>query len=289
MKASEREAGIIMIKILVDSSSDYSLEEVREKNITLIPISITIGDQIYTDGINLDRNQFYEILETTGAFPKTSQPSPQAFLEAFQDAKKQGDELICILLSSALSGTFQSACLAKSIVDYDKIYLIDSLCATYNIKILADYACRLCGEGIPAPAIAEKIETLKTKVKVTAALDTLEYLKRGGRISKTAAAIGNIANIKPVITVNEEGGISIVGKCVGRNKAIHAVINHLKSETLNPDFPVYAIYSYGTTNCEKLEDKLKADGYMIDKRLQIGPTIGTHVGPEAFGIIYVLL
>ena len=121
-----------MIRILVDSASDYTVAETKRKNLELVPISFVIGEQTYTDGYDLSRDGFYELLRESGNFPTTSQPSPQSFLEIFADVKEKGDELICILLSSALSGTYQSAVLAKNMVEYDSIYLIDSLSATYT-------------------------------------------------------------------------------------------------------------------------------------------------------------
>lgn len=276
-----------MIRILVDAAADYQTEELKEKNIDLIPLKVTIGDTTYLDGVDLDRNDFYRILEQSGTFPKTSQPSPQEFLDIFETVKENGDELICILLSSELSGTFQSAVLAKDMADYDKIYLVDSLSATYTIKVMADYACRLRSEGIGAARIAQKVDALKSRVKVLAALDTLEYLSRGGRLSRTAAAIGDMANIKPIVTITTEGKVSILGKCLGKNKAICAIKKHLQEMELDDSFPVYSIYSYGTDNCAKFEEKLEQEGCRISKRLQIGPTIGSHIGPEAFGIIFV--
>lgn len=276
-----------MIRILVDAAADYQTEELKEKNIDLIPLKVTIGDTTYLDGVDLDRNDFYRILEQSGTFPKTSQPSPQEFLDIFETVKENGDELICILLSSELSGTFQSAVLAKDMADYDKIYLVDSLSATYTIKVMADYACRLRSEGIGAARIAQKVDALKSRVKVLAALDTLEYLSRGGRLSRTAAAIGDIANIKPIVTLTAEGKVGILGKCLGKNKAICAIKKHLQEMELDDSFPVYSIYSYGTDNCAKFEEKLEQEGCRISKRLQIGPTIGSHIGPEAFGIIFV--
>lgn len=276
-----------MIRILVDAAADYQTEELKEKNIDLIPLKVTIGDTTYLDGVDLDRNDFYRILEQSGTFPKTSQPSPQEFLDIFETVKENGDELICILLSSELSGTFQSAVLAKDMADYDKIYLVDSLSATYTIKVMADYACRLRSEGISAAGIAQKVDALKSRVKVLAALDTLEYLSRGGRLSRTAAAIGDIANIKPIVTLTAEGKVGILGKCLGKNKAICAIKKHLQEMELDDSFPVYSIYSYGTDNCAKFEEKLEQEGCRISKRLQIGPTIGSHIGPEAFGIIFV--
>lgn len=276
-----------MIRILVDAAADYQTEELKEKNIDLIPLKVTIGDTTYLDGVDLDRNDFYRILEQSGTFPKTSQPSPQEFLDIFETVKENGDELICILLSSELSGTFQSAVLAKDMADYDKIYLVDSLSATYTIKVMADYACRLRSEGIGAARIAQKVDALKSRVKVLAALDTLEYLSRGGRLSRTAAAIGDMANIKPIVTLTAEGKVGILGKCLGKNKAICAIKKHLQEMELDDSFPVYSIYSYGTDNCAKFEEKLEQEGCRISKRLQIGPTIGSHIGPEAFGIIFV--
>ena len=276
-----------MVRILVDSSSDIEIDEIRQKGYLFVPVTITIGENSYVDGVDLERNAFFEMLTQGCDFPKTAQPSPQAFLEHFQKVKEAGDELVCILLSSELSGTCQSAQLAKSIADYDGIYIVDSLTATYNIKVLADYAAALAGQGLSGADIAGRLEALKSRVKVIAALNTLEYLQKGGRLSKTAAVIGEMANIKPVITVTEEGKIGVLGKCIGKNKAISFIEKHLEALRIDPAFPVYSIFSYGTQNCELFEEKLAASGISITERLQIGATIGTHIGPEAFGLIYV--
>jgi len=276
-----------MIRLLVDSSSDYTMEEIKSKNIYYVPISITLDDNSYEDGIDLTPDAFYELLTASKDFPKTAQPSPKSFTDIFKEAKKQGDEVICILLSSALSGTCQSAHLAKEMTDYNGIYIIDSLTATLMIKVLGDYALQLIAQGLPASEIVEKIEAVKGKVKVVAALDTLEYLSRGGRLNRTAAVIGELANLKPIIQVSEEGAVSVIGKCLGRNKAMLFLMKTLASKKLRPDFPLYSVYTYGTENCEKLEDKLNTEGYQYNARCQVGPTIGAHIGPGAFGIIYV--
>lgn len=276
-----------MIRILVDSSSDYSVEEIRQKGLDLVPISITIGEKSYVDGYDMGRDEFYEILQRSDDFPKTSQPSPQAFLDIFEDASANGDDLICIILSSELSGTYQTAVLAKSMVDYDRIHLIDSRSATYTIKIMADYALKLRDEGLSAEEIVSRIEHLKSRVKVLAALNTLEFLGRGGRISKAAAAIGDLANIKPIITLTVEGAIGILGKCLGKNKAILSIIRHMNELKPDPLFPIYTIFSYGPENCAAFEEKLHKEGFRTDGRLQIGSTIGTHIGPGAFGVVFV--
>lgn len=276
-----------MIRIIVDSSSDYRSEELKEKNIELVPLTVMFGGKTYIEGQNLTRDGFYEMLSGTEDFPTTSQPSPESFLEIFNDAKEKGDDIICILLSSALSGTCQSALLAKNIADYDNIHIIDSLTATHMIRVMADYACELRANGTPVSEIVDKIEAIKSRVKVIAALDTLEYLKRGGRISSATAAIGGIANIKPLITVTEDGKVETIAKAIGKNKATSSIIKLLQAEDLNPDFPVYSLYTYGTENCEKLEKKLTDLEYDIKDCLQVGTVIGTHIGPGAFGVVFV--
>lgn len=277
-----------MIKILVDSSSDYSMEEIKQKGMEFVPLHITFGETTYADNVGLERNDFYRMLTESADFPKTSQPSPQDFLEIFEKAKENGDELICILISSSLSGTCQSATLAKSMADYDKIHIIDSLTATIAIKIMADYGLKLIEEGLSAEEIVARIENMKSRVKIAAGLDTLEYLRRGGRIGRAAAMVGELANLKPLISVGTDGAIDTIGKCLGKNKAVSQIIRFLETSKLDPEFPMYSVYTLGTANTEKLEQKLAASGYQVQAMHQIGATIGTHVGPGVFGVIYVI-
>lgn len=276
-----------MIRILVDSSSDYTMEEINNNGFHFVPLNVSIGDNYYRDGIELKPDDFYELLINTGDFPKTSQPSPQDFADIFEDVKAKGDEIICILLSSALSGTCQSAHLAKDMVDYEGIYIIDSLAATVMIKFMGDYAAKLISEGLCASDIVKKIEAMKGKIKVAAALDTLEYLHKGGRLSKASATIGELANLKPIITVSQEGKVAVIGKCLGKNKALNYIVKYLEDNERNIDFPLYTLYSYGVENTEKLEERLTKEGYSFDKRVQLGSTIGAHIGPGAFAILYV--
>lgn len=276
-----------MIRLLVDTAADYTLKELEEKNISLVPLTVMIGENSYLDTIELERNDLYKMLESGTDFPKTSQPSPQMFVELFEDAKNKGDEIICILISSSLSGTCQSAHLAKTMVDYDNIYIIDSLSATHAIRIMADYALKLIDEGLTASEITKRVEEMKSRVKILAAVDTLDYLCRGGRLSKTAAAIGTLANLKPLLTVSTEGKVEVIGKCIGRVKALNQLIKLLQEKKIDTDFPLYTLYAYGTESTEKLEKKLESENYSVTDRLQIGSTIGAHVGPGATGIIFV--
>ena len=275
-----------MIRILVDTSSDYTVEEIKAKGMELAPLHITIGEADYRDGYDLSKDKFYELLTTNEEVPKTSQPTPQDFVDIFEEVQEKGDELICILLSSRLSGTFQSATLAKSIVDYENIHLVDSLGATHMIRIMADYAQELIAEGKKVAEITAALEEMRSKIKVLAVVDTLEYLCKGGRVSRTTAAIGEMAKVKPMITV-ADGEVAVIGKSLGKNKAIGNLLKALEECEVDERFPIYSVSTLGTENCEAFETRLTAAGYQFKERVQIGATIGTHIGPGVFGMIFV--
>lgn len=276
-----------MIRIIIDSSADYLKEEIDKKQMILASLNISLDDKIYLDGVDISRDQLYEWLMESNGFPKTSQPSPEVFLKHFREAKEAGDDVICILLSSSLSGTCQSAHLAKSMADYDNIYIVDSLSATHLIRFLGNKACSMRDAGASAKEIVETLEELKSRTKVIAAVDTLEYLCRGGRVSKAAATIGNLANLKPIITVNPEGEVAVIAKCVGKNKSMSYILNAMQEYEIDEDYPIYSIYSYGIENCISLEAKVVNAGYILHSRKQVGATIGCHVGPGAFGVLFV--
>ena len=276
-----------MIRILIDSSADYTAEEAKQNNLELVSINITMGGKNYLDGVDLTRDEFYELLTSSEEFPMTAQPSPQDFLDIFEDAKEKGDQLIYLSLSSGLSGTFQSATLAKSMAEYDDIYLVDTLSATRAIRLMAEYACKLREEGNDAATIAEKLEDFKSRVVIYSALDTLEYLHKGGRLSKAAAAVGELANLKPIIHVTKEGKMAVPAKALGRNKALSTLVKLVTEKEIDTTFPIYSLYAVGEENTEKLEQKLGKEGVRVTKRLQVGSTIGCHIGPGAYGVIFV--
>ena len=276
-----------MIRILIDSGSEYLPKEAQAKGIEVLPIVTNVGGNDYRDGFDLGRDEFFELLEETGQFPTTSQITPHVFATKFKEALDAGDEVIAIILSSALSGTYQNACMAQAMVGNEGIYVIDSLTATYPISIMADYAAKLRDEGMPAAQIVEAIEELKGSAKVIAMVDTLEYLQRGGRIPKAAAKIGEAAKLKPVISVTEKGDLAMISACLGRKRAFDTIMKQLESIEIDDRFPVYAIYSYGTKNCERLEVRLQEAGISVTERRQIGYVIGSHIGPNACGVVYV--
>lgn len=273
-----------MIKIMVDSASDCYGTDLYD---LFVPIRVNIGGKEYQDGVSLDRDTFYRLLAETEEFPQTSQPSPDDFLTHFEQVKAEGDELIYFTLSGALSGTYQSANIAKAMVEYEGIHLVDSKTASHMIGLLAQYAKDLIAEGLSAEEIVEKCEELKGKIRLFAGVDTLEYLKRGGRIGKAAALVGTLANIKPIITVSAEGEVDAVGKTLGFGRAVQTIADKVKTFEIDERFPICSLYTYREENCIKLEEKLKADGRTVAKRLQIGSAIGTHVGPGVYGVFFV--
>lgn len=277
------------IKIITDSTAEYEMGELREKDIICVPMSITFNHQSFLDGVELSKDVFFEKLLAKEGMPTTSQPSPEAFLTHFEAAKKNQDAVIVILISSALSGTVQSARLAKEMADYDDIYIIDSLTATIGIKLLVDEAVKMRHEGATASDIAQTIETLKSKVRVYAAIDTLEYLYKGGRLTKAQAGLGTLAHIKPIITINHEGHISIVSKSIGLAKARQQLIQLTQKSELDLNYPLHLLYAYDRKNCDKLREKLEEADFQTSEQAiyGIGPTIGTHIGIGAFGVVFI--
>lgn len=276
-----------MVRIIVDSGSDLLPEVAKERGIEVLPLLANVDGTEYRDGIDLGRDAFYELLEETGSFPKTSQVSPHTFAEAFREAREAGDEVIALTLSSALSGTYQSAKLAQAMVGEEGIYVIDSLSATYVIALVAEYACALRDEGLSTKQIVSEIERFKGRVKLVAVLDTLEYLQRGGRLPKAAARIGEAAKLKPVVVITEEGEVGLSTAVLGRKRALDALVKNVTKCPADPAFPAIPIYSYGTKSCEKMIERLADTGMELSDKRQIGFVIGSHIGPGAYGVVYV--
>lgn len=277
------------VRIIVDSTADYSAAEIEKRQITCIPMTIAFGEEQYTDGVDLTKDEFFEKLIESDVFPKTSQPSPAAFEEYFKEAKEAGDSVVAILISGALSGTIQSANLAKELVEYEDIFIVDSKSATLGIRMLADRAVRMRDQGAGAEEIVAELEALKPRIRIYAGLDTLEYLQKGGRLSKTEAVIGKLANIKPIIKVSEEGEVAMYGKQRGIKQVCRQLGKILEEEAPDENYPVYFLYAYDKKNCISFIQSLQKKGMDFGevKTRGIGPTIGTHIGPGAFGIVYI--
>jgi len=276
------------IRIITDSSADFDLAAAKRRGVGVVPMSIQFGGASFVDGKSITHDLFYRLLQERKENPSTSQPSPADFLRVFEEAKAASEPAVVILLSGALSGTLQSAEVAKEMCGYDPIYIVDSMTATAGIQILVNYACKLRDSGLPAAGIAEEVERLKDKVRVFAVVDTLEYLRRGGRLSGFQAGLGTVTKLKPVIAVRD-GKLSIAGKSFGMAAAVKQLLKILEDHPVDDDYPSYFLYSDDKSREELLLPKLKGQN-MLPLRLHyssVGPTIGTHIGPGALGIAYM--
>lgn len=277
------------IRIAVDSGADLEYMDYCRYGIELVPLSLTIDQRIFPATEKFNKVDFFRLLEASEVFPKTSQPAPSTFETLFEDARQKGDELIFISLAAVLSGTNQTANVVKGMGGYDNVYIIDGKSATVALKILALHAVKLRKEGKSAAQIVAEVEALRNRIQLIAGLDTLEYLRRGGRLSSAAASIGSLARIKPVVQLGTEGNVVIAGKCIGKARAMKDLVSILAQDTVDPDFPVYGVYAGTDENLNTLLPKISSLGIDIfpENRFCIGPVIGAHIGPGAYGIVYV--
>ena len=279
-----------MVRIITDSAADFEPNELDQLNITCIPLTVTFGQEDYQENINLSKTKFYELLLGSGEYPKTSQASPQHLMDLFEEAKESGEEAIYISLSSGISGTYQTACMTKNMVDYDGCYVVDSLDATGGQRMLVEYAAKLRDQGESAASIVEKVCAIRNRVVLYACIDTLEFLYRGGRISQTAYAVGNLAQIKPIIRVEtSNGSISVPAKAMGMRKGMDTLCKRLEQQPPCADFPLYVMYTNNRAVGEKLAQRIRDMGYDVpDSRIiAVGAAIGAHIGPDACGLVYI--
>ena len=278
-----------MVRIITDSAADFEPFELEKLNITCVPLKVLLDGSEYEENVNLGKDQFYELLASTGATPKTSQPSPQILMDLFEDTKKAGDEAIYISLSSALSGTYQTAAMTCEDADSDACHVFDSLNATGGQRLLVEYAVRLRDEGKSAKEIVAGLESIRDKVVLFACIDTLEYLYRGGRISQTVYKLGTMAQVKPIIRVSEEGAIEVPAKAMGMRKGMDQLCKRVEQQKPSAAHNFYVMYTADRTIGQTLAQKISALGYEIpeERIIQVGAAIGSHIGPNACGIVYV--
>lgn len=276
------------LKLMIDSASDIDQKEADEKGIILMPIEVKIKDEDYLDGVNLTAQEFYKKLVENSELPKTSQINPYRWEQALDEATENGDEVIVITLSSRLSGTYQSA---KSAEDkYNgKVRVIDSMNACSGEKLLALLAIDLINQGLSLNEIVEKLEIEKNNIQVMAIVDTLKYLKRGGRINAMTAIAGEVFSVKPIIGVLD-GQVKMIGKAMGIKKAFSTLNTMITSIGIDFNKPHCVMYSgCDDSNLNKFVSEnasiWNGDVSKLNKYI-IGSTIGTHVGPGAVGIAF---
>ena len=275
------------VRIVVDSTADVT-DEIRAK-LSVVPLTVHFGEQEYVDGITINHKQFYEMLVETDVLPTTSQPSPEAFAQVFRQAQEAGEQVVALTVSSKLSGTCQSAMIAAA--DFpDSVWVVDTKTVAIGCGILAELAVRLKEEGLSAEEIVARLEEERDNIRVIALLDTLEYLKKGGRISKTVAFAGGLLSIKPVVTI-QDGEIHILGKARGSKQGNNLLVTEIQKAG-GVDFTKPLMLGYTGLSDALLEKYVLDSGTLWDghgdciRSTPIGSVIGTHAGPGAIAVAF---
>lgn len=273
-------------RIIVDSTADL-VPEIKNR-VHVVPLTVHFGDEKYIDGVNIDHKTFYEKLIETDVLPTTSQATPDAFIKEFEKVKEANESAIVITLSSKFSGTYQSAKIAVG--EYENIYLIDSGTAAIGVGILVELAFSLLDSGKSAEEAVQILEEEKKKIVIVALVDTLEYLKRGGRVSKTVAFTGNVLNIKPVLSVTE-GNINLIGKARGSKRGNNLLVQEI-DKAGGIDFSKPAFLGYTGISDALLLKYIEDSKHLWEDNLDelryttIGSVIGTHAGPGAVAVAF---
>jgi len=276
------------VRIITDSSSDITAAQLHQLNAEMLSMPIQFGEESFLAGIDLSNDEFYQKLLSSPHHPTTSQPPLSAFLNCFEQARDCGDEVVIILLSGALSGTTQTAAIAREMCGHEPIYIVDSRNATAGLLLLVEHACRLRDHGLSGREIAQALEELKPYVRIFAVIDTLEYLRRGGRLSNLAANLGTVTKLKPTIAVRD-GAVDVVGKSFGTTAAVKQMLKLMEAHPIDHSFPVRFLYTDDQSRADYLLPKMREAGLLPTEPdyFCVGPTIGTHIGPGGLGIAYV--
>ena len=274
------------VRIIVDSTADV-IPAVKER-LSVVPLTLHFGEEEYIDGVTIDHQQFYEKLIESDVLPTTSQATPAAFADLFEQVKAAGESAVVITIASKLSGTYQSAVIAAG--DFDNIYVVDSQSAAIGTGILAELALRLADEGLSAQEIAEKLTQERENICLIALLDTLEYLKKGGRISSAVAFVGGMLSIKPVISV-KDGVIHMLGKARGSKQGNNLLVTEIGNAG-GVDFSKPVLLGYTGLSDVLLQKYVQdsrdlwADGVETLNCTPICSVIGTHAGPGAIAVAF---
>lgn len=273
-------------RIIVDSTADLMPE--YKSRVSVVPLTVHFGEEEYIDGVTIDHKTFYEKLIESDVLPSTSQATPDAFMKEFEKAKTAGEAAVVITLASKFSGTYQSAMIAAA--DYENIYVVDSASAAMGSGILVELAFRLLDEGKSAEEIAAILEEEKKKIVIVALVDTLEYLKKGGRISKTGAFAGTVLNIKPVLSV-VDGEINMLGKARGSKMGNNLLLQEI-DKAGGIDFSKPVLLGYSGISDALLQKYIEDSRYIWEGNLKevryttVGSVIGTHAGPGAVVVAF---
>jgi len=280
----------LKIAIVTDSTSDITAEMANEMGILIVPLHVQIGDKSYTDSIDITHDEVFEHLHT-GAYPKTSQPTPAEFIEIFQKALQQADHIIVITISQHLSGTISAAKLAAEHLQLgpDKITPVDSYCVSTGLAALVMRAAAMSKEGYAVEEIVKEINTIIRRTRMYATFDTFKYILAGGRLGKVGEVVAGVIPVRPVIAL-KDGKITMAGFCRTRRNSIEKMYNYIKATHEKGNLTGRIGILYGIEHGEAL--KLKQDLEKLTQNeyevfiTQIGPALGVHGGPQTLGVYF---
>ena len=274
------------VQLIIDAGCDLSMVQATDLGVTLIPMTVRFGDEEYRSGIDITNEEFYNKLTTSKELPTTSQPTPYEFEAAYQQVKDAGDEAVVLCVSSALSGTYQSATIAADGFE-DCIFVVDTKAVSAGQRILLDYAISLKKHGASAKEIQNELEKKKKDVCVLGAVDTIEYLIKGGRLSKAAGAVGSVLGIRPILHL-ADGSLEVVGKARGPKAAI--TMTHNLIEKIGIDFSMPSCLGFTGNDPQVVTPFLDAPNSPWQDHdvavYNVGSTVGTHTGPGLFMVAF---
>lgn len=277
-----------MLRILIDSSADFMLEEAKKLNIEIIRLPVYFGEEIYYQEDDPEFKNFFKKADIASIHPKTSRANPNDYLQVFEDVKNKNDEMLVMTISSRISGSYESAYMAYKEINYDKIKIIDSQSVCLGLRQLTMLAIKLRDEGLDLNQIYNQILEASKKVRVWAILDTMNYVKKGGRISKYKCLIVNLLKIKPCGHV-VDGKIEVATKGIGLRNAVGNAINYSLKEKLDFSKPImfgYTVkFEHGQMAKKVFDEKIKTK-YIDGGIHPNGAVIGTHLGPNAITFSY---
>lgn len=272
------------IKIITDSTLDLPAELIREKNIEVLPLLINFGEESYLDGVEITTKEMIDKINATGVLPTTAQVTPNRFEETFKKYLDEGYKIVALTLSSDMSGTYQSACIAKDMLESDDIVVIDSRNVTSGLGLLVLKACQFRDKGLGIKEIEEEILKAIPKVKSSLNFESLENLVRGGRLSKTAGTIGSVLGLRLILEV-KDGKMSVKDKVRGSKKALKKLVSDFESADVDFDSPIVLLELLN----EDVYEGLKI--YFQEKNInyidaKVGCTVGIHSGIKPCGIFF---
>ncbi|MDU3722950.1 MAG: DegV family protein [Clostridium celatum] len=273
------------IKIITDSTLDLPVSLIREKDIEVLPLLINFGEESYLDGVEITTHEMLERMEKENVLPTTAQVTPNRFEKKKKKYLNEGYKIVTLTLLSEMSGTYQSACIAKNMLESDDIVVIDSRNVTSGLGVLALKACEFRDNGDSIFEIEEKIKNIIPKVKSSLGFESLENLVRGGRLSKTAGTIGSVLGLRLILEV-KEGQMAVKDKVRGSKKALKKIISDFESANVDFNSPIVIDEILN----EEIFEGLKK--YFEEKNIEyihgiVGCTVGIHSGTRACGIFFI--